>query len=623
MKIRFRWQFFSMHPLTTGQCIGLVMLIALTFRLFYFQQAISYPLLFIPQLDEKYYLDWARKLLEKTDTVSPSILFMDPLYAWVLAILLELFGEAALPVRVLQILVDSGTAALLVTIGARLWNLPSGLLAGLFYAVYPPACFYSLALLKTSFTTALLTLIVWQLIAALQHSIVRRWLFLGALAGAAVFLRANLLLSIPLIAVVMLTVNGWRKPMPLSIFTAFALGVGFLLVVCGLFNQTFNGRFTILPATGGTTFYSVHNPDNPGGGYLTPGFIKTNNPGLLAQQYQTEAERREGRQMTDQEVSDYWRDQAITYLLSSADIVPRLLLKKLAQLFGYTEQPNNHSMYIAAEYIPMLVPTIPAFALALGLGVPGLILGLRRNRFSMPILIPIGVVLITSMLYYSSARFRLPMVPMLLLGAGLLLERMWRKGWPKRIRLLLIVALIAAVSLAIPPLPSGNDQAYMNLALAHAQMGEAQKADEMLSRTSLGIRGTDIYQHVAGDLAVWADDYEKAWSHYRELALQQTEDKALLHNGALAALRSGQPEQALPLFQRLMQLTGEAEYHYWLGKTLLALDRLEAARRELSLAAEFAETGSKYLPDLRAALRRLKDRDESPPKSRPGDDVLL
>ncbi len=593
--------------LSTGRAVILTVLAALILRLLFFQQATDYPLLFIQQLDEQYYLDWARRLLAPQASPQDSTLFMDPLYAWLLAALLALFNNADLVMRGLQVLADCATAALLVVIGERLWNISSGLLAGLLYAAYPVSWFYSLTLLKTTFTTFSATLSVWLLISALLDPTIRRWLMLGALIGATVFLRANLAVLVPLVILVMAVTGHWRNPSSSRHLAAFILGTVVSLASGGVANQLSTGSFAILPATGGTTFYSVHNPENPGGGYLPPSFIGANNPKLLAEQYRNEAQRREGREMIDEETSGYWRQQALNHLFSSTDVIPTLLISKLAQLFGHAELPNNHSINIASEYIPMLPAGIPVFTLALGLGIPGLILGIRMNRNALALLPPLAMVLITSLLYYSSARFRLPVVPMLLLGAGLMLDQLFRRRWTRSLPPVATALLITAVSLSIPPLPGNRDQVYLNLARAHARSGQPERASEMLARTDSRIRNTYRYQHAVGDVAIWAEDYDNAWAIFSRLSPERADDENLVHNAALAALRSNRPIQALALFERARKLTGSAEYNYWLGETFMALQLPVQARQQYAMAVAQGHRGARYVVQSNAALLKLTE----------------
>jgi hypothetical protein len=59
-------------------------------------------------------------------------------------------------------------------------------------------------------------------------------------------------------------------------------------------------------------------------------------------------------------------------------------------------------------------------AVALALGVPGLVVGMRRNPAALALLVPIATIPATALIDYSASRFRLPMVPALLLGIGAL-----------------------------------------------------------------------------------------------------------------------------------------------------------------------------------------------------------
>ena len=382
--------------------------IALIMRVIYLMQSSDNPLLYIQQLDEEFYVNYGKSLLAGASADSHPKFYMDPLYGFFLGGLFFLFDDNLIIPRVIQILTDSFAALLMYLIARRLWSSSAGLAAGAIYALYPVCWFYSLALLKTTFTTDFAILFTYLLILFLESRKAGHWLALGLMTGVGVYLRGNLVLLLPVtfLLPVLVRSDSWKQSIQLSLF--YVLGASIVLGSVGLLNKNMFGEFSILPNTGGTTLYGANNPGNPYGENRNPEFITRNHPTEIYDQYRSEAEKRLGRTLNDSEVSAYWRGQAINYWFSSIEVIPGLFLHKLGDLISYKEIANNQSMDIAARFAPVLLPQIPYFTLILAFGLPGLLLALKKDSRVYALLPVLVVVLATTLLYFSSSRFRRP-----------------------------------------------------------------------------------------------------------------------------------------------------------------------------------------------------------------------
>ncbi len=570
----------------------------------------DYPLLVVPQLDEQFYLEWARQLAGLPSQLPAVGHFMDPLLAWVLAASLTLLGDTTLPLRALNVAADCATAGVVMAIGARLWGRPTGLVAGLLYAGWPVAWFYAPLLLKTALTTLAASLAVLLLLRVVaQPDRIRNPLLLGTLLGGAVFLRGNLLLLIPLVVVV----GAWllRRRDAATVVRAgssFIITLVAALLIGSAANERLSGRFAVLPSAGGLTFYTANNPDNPLGTHRPPAFVTQSSPFELVASYRAEAEERTGRTFSDEELAAFWRGEAIAYLFDSPGSLPRLLVAKLGQLLGHRELPNNHSIALARSYVPLLHLAMPAFALALGLGTIGLLLALRRDGRTLALLIPIGVVVATSLLYFSTSRFRLPMVPMLLLGTAWLFVHIRASGARAALPLL-AAAAIALASFAIRPPPAGLDYLELNLAKAHGRIGEHAQAAELLATVSDATKASVAYADTLGAIALYAGEYATALGAIERVLTARPDDPTLLHNAGVAALRSGEATLALQRFERVFELEDQPEHLYWIGEAQRALGDNDAAaasyREAIARADEAGQGEARWARDSSAALAAL------------------
>jgi 4-amino-4-deoxy-L-arabinose transferase-like glycosyltransferase len=150
--------------------------------------------------DEATWTAWGREIASPEVHFSPAasrILFYPPGYPYFIAVGWGLFGSLA-AVRVLQVLVSALLVPAIGRLGARLWNERAGSLAACFTAAYPDLVWFT-----THFwaETLFLTLVFWgleRLVAARQEGRRDAALLAGLLWGAAALTREPALYFVPL-----------------------------------------------------------------------------------------------------------------------------------------------------------------------------------------------------------------------------------------------------------------------------------------------------------------------------------------------------------------------------------------------------------------------------------------
>lgn len=525
-------------------------LAAIVMRGLYWLQAGANPTLYIPQVDEAFYLEQARALI--ADGWLSGGFYMDPLYGWLAGVLLTLGdGSNPTPLRIAQLLLDSTSAVLIYLIGTRLAGSRVGLLAGALYVLYPIAWFYSLTLLKTTATTWATLTITWAALVGVDER--RRWLhwtLLGLACGLAIYLRGNLLLLVPLtvMTVAWLQWSHGRSLAPVAVYLAAALVVP---LAVGALHQLHSGQFRALPSAAGTTLYTANHPENRFGVHQPPPFVRHRHPAAIEREYQAEAEKRAGRSLSTSEASNYWRDQAMRHWFSAPDVLPTLAWYKLNQLITSQEIPNSQSVRIAAGFAPMLLPAVPVFTLALAAGVPGLLLLISHRREALVLLIPVTMVVLTTLLYFTTSRLRFPLVPPLLLGTAFLLIGQWnrrRLGVPTAMG----AALIAALSLAAWAPTQDPDSAHLNLALAHAKLGEREQAAKQLAMIDPNKLDPARYLETRAFIALIERDFATTLRLGTRALMLEPDNQALLYNTARAALELGDEATAIALLERAL-----------------------------------------------------------------------
>jgi len=202
------------------------------------------------------------------------------------------------------------------------------------------------------------------------------------------------------------------------------------LLSVGVFrNFLVSNEFVVFNSQAGRLFYSCNNLENLTGRYNVPSFARPD-PVSSEIDFHREAELRAGRKISNQEASQYWAKATLRFLFQNPTKIPILLLNKLKGTLSNCEIANNHSYYTASRFSPLLRWPVPAFAFAMAFGLPGLVLGIQRERKAVLLLIPLFTVFITIILFYTSSRFRMPAVPFLLIGSGICLSILYE--WIRR-----------------------------------------------------------------------------------------------------------------------------------------------------------------------------------------------
>lgn len=598
-----RWAaLLHMHPAIP------IFLLALTLRVVYFVQGLDNPLLHLPILDEAYYVELGRAIAGGHWLGENRAFFMDPLYGYVLALFFLVFGDDLLPVRIFQILLDSLTAVLVYHLAAALWGRRAGVVSGVLYAVYKVAFFYPLLILKTTLSTGALLLFT---LGALHVSRSRRavhWFFLGTAGGALVHLQAGWGLMLPLTAVFYWLVERpglyrWANHAAL-----FAAGAVLILSAGAVRNYAATGQWIWLNTQSGRLLYSSNNPENLSGRYGVPSFSRLH-PEESEADFHREAENRVGGRLTPIEVSAYWRKKTLDFLTANPMAALTLVKNKIKETLADYEIPNNHSFYLAARFSELAQWPLPGFALILGLGVPGLVLGLAANRRAGWLLPALLSVVTTIVLFYTSSRFRMPAVPLLIIAAGGAVERLlhWikKKEGLKIIVLLTISASLFFSSLALSDhRESGTEEFF--LAKAYWSLSSHKAAEEEALRGAKRFPDQARFPAMLGMVALSESRYADA-VRYSMAALEIEPGHAdAHHNAGLAYLLMGRPQDAVHAVERALALQPNGRYFYTLAKANEALGRGEEALR---LYAEYlmrSKPSDPFRKDAEDSMASLK-----------------
>ncbi|MDD5207691.1 MAG: glycosyltransferase family 39 protein, partial [Desulfobacterales bacterium] len=535
----------------------LLFLIALTLRAVYYIRSGANPLMSYPVLDEFYYIELGTRISNGFWLGENRAFFMDPLYGYLLGLVFSVYGENLEAVRILQILLDSANAVMIFSIGTRVWSRTAGITAGLLYSAYKVSFFYSLLILKTTFSITLLLVFVIFLLHVVRVGRAGLWFLLGLLAALMVFVHANLLALVPMTILLYWFLERPKMDRVLVHAVCFVMGLMVFLSAGAFRNHWVSGEWIWLNTQSGRLLYSSNNPDNLTGRYNVPAFARPH-PQESETDFQREAERRTGRPLTSKEVSSFWTEQTGKFLKDHPQVIYTLIKNKLLGTISDYEVPVNHSYETSARIAKIDQWPLPTFALILALGIPGLTLGVSARKKILWLVLPILVVLITVILFYTSSRFRMPAVPFLIIGAGISADRI--SHWIRRKEILRLSALFAAFVLlytlsvyAPRPLPTGTEEFY--LSKAYWSQEKYEEAKDEAQKGAERFPNQARFPVLLGMIALSERQYTEAVGYNRRALEIDPSNADALHNLGLAFLMNGKGNDAERVIERAIALS--------------------------------------------------------------------
>jgi tetratricopeptide (TPR) repeat protein len=557
----------------------IIFLVSFGLRLLYLYDISDH--VFFRQLlvDQASYDEWANQIASG-DWIGEKTFYQDPLYPYFLAVIYSLFGRNLTLVYVIQALMSALCIFPIYGMGRRVFNDPRvGILAAIFWGAYKVSFFYDAQVLKTSPGMALLILCLWLIILIRDRPEIIYALGAGLASGLLFVFRGNFLAVIPFVFA-WLAYDLWKRTGRAAVpaLAALIISCSMALGVIGARNYMVSGEFVLTTSQGGVNFYVGNYRGNKWGAGKDPEFARRT-PVYEQDDFTAEAERRTGREMTAREVDGFWYGEGISEIKADPGLfVARLGRKTLLILNRHEVSDNLNYDFIRENVSWMLRLPCPAFWLAGPFGFAGLALALRKRQ---------GAALAIFMLTYSATllafyvvgRYRMPLVPILLLFAAFGLVCMIDAIAARAGKELALYSIVFAISLALgypewqPPM---YDDSYQKM--GHAFMNEGKWSEAIHS-------------------------YEQA------VALNPVFGQAWLGMG-MALERRHRWDEALYAFKNAADADPEfAPARYLLGRSLERKGLVEEAMAEYGLAVRLDPEFEK----ARKALEKLRRPGENSP----------
>jgi tetratricopeptide (TPR) repeat protein len=541
-------------------------------------------------------LNWARELLSG-EGVREGAFYGPPLYPYLVSLFLRVFGENFGLLYYIQHLLMVGTAGLLALVGRRTGGDLAGIATAVLFLFYGPNLFFASRPVAEPLAIFLLALTLWSF----THR--TRWsgALAGGLAGLASVARPSLLPLAPLWAA------GWARREP---WRGAVLVLAMLLVLLPTTwrNYRVSGHLVPVSSNAGLTLYHGNGPGATGY-FSAPRELVEGGKAEQRRSATRIAGLRTGQALDDVEADRWWGRQAVSARLADPLGSVGLAFWRAALTLGNDELALD--MGPRQDLNPMRRAAPLPLALIVGLAVAGVaLLGWRRSG-GWPVWGAVLACAVTPLAFYVTSRYRLPMVAMLCLPAGIGLAALVRPQagvGPRRIGLVALV-LAAAGSLLVPTgelLAQSDAGGLRQRAHAWIQIDRLPEAEADLRASIARDGGSAHAWYLLGEVYARMERVADAENGYRRaLAIQPGYAPAVCMLGEVLR-RQGRDEEALPVLRQGLDsnAVGAACWTHLVG-ALIGLGRLDEATEEAQRASE---SGVVLHPQVVEVLRRAQPR---------------
>ncbi len=647
----------SESPRTWLGLLGVVV-IAVVVRLVAQGEMATAPATFAPIIDSEAYLLQGLRVAAGHDVVE-GVYFQAPLYPLLLGSVLGLGGieapgadeassvgaldpavvERSLALgRMLNLLLGVLAAALVWRVGQTLFSPRVGVMAGVLAALYGPFVFYEGHLLKVSLSLVFLPWAVLAVGRAAQRASALSFVWCGVALALGGLVQGHLQPLAGVAAALVLLRPPRALDRAFGLRAAVAIIAGALLVAAPVItrNSLVQGELVLSTAQGGAALYLCNNPGNPRGVAEHSTRIRQV-PRHERDDFHAETERLTGRVMTAGEISSYWADQALSWIRAEPGAWLATEGRKFLALVSRHESADNTGYFLGEQVSRVLRWTPARFGSVLPLAWGGILIvllslwrpsasrvvgGACRGRAAGRFALAAGLIAYAgvTLVFCITARYRMPMVPLLLVYAGVPLAALSdfigrRRGWA------VVVAVFAG----------------WLLTLAAETSAGPFDAEELQRQQAVRYRNRGLVSFGRGDLPAARNDLEAALAaHAGGIRIQVDLARLALAEGSTGGDPSGGRESALSHLQRAVAMDsddgatwadiGLLAYELDYGLAAYALDRAAEARAGGREVLQYLVLSLLALPDddgrLEQAVARARQLTEAAPDDDDGHGLL-
>jgi 4-amino-4-deoxy-L-arabinose transferase-like glycosyltransferase len=409
----------SASPVRSGRDLAVIALVALAARLAYFfinrrtNPAFDYLIMDSMHIDH-----WAKAIV--AGDAGPAVYFRGPLYPYVLALIYKMTHSSVAAAVVVNHLLGTAMCASLYLLAREYVSRTIAFVAGVVAALYWPFIYFEGEILIEPLFMLLVVLTLWRLARAVRRPTIVRLAVAGACLGLAALARPTILALIAALPFVFRPrspadgttgIRGWLRS---SAVVAVACAI---VIFPALFHNATVGKAWVPVAwSGGLNFYIGNNPSSDGRSAFLPGANSAWMGG--AEEALAAARQQAGRELSPAEASDFYFHRGLDFVTTQPGAALKLTAEKLFMFWEGPERSNEKYIYFFWDRFGLGRIPMPGFWLISPLALAGMIRLWPRRRdlallYGFVITYMIGIVA-----FFVVARYRLPVVPVLIVFAS-------------------------------------------------------------------------------------------------------------------------------------------------------------------------------------------------------------
>jgi hypothetical protein len=553
------------------------------------------PFLLPTRGDMHFYDDWAQRILSGQFTDHLAFYGL-PGYAYLLAALYKLAGYGPFIPALLQALLDAGTATLIYKISVAIFPgiglrraQIAGLVAAAGWAFFVPAQTYAAILMPSVWLVFIFWLILWRIISQKNAPGKSEALILGLLVGLTATAIATILFLIPLLisAIVLKPAISTHSQFRtrISALVLLFLGAAVGTSPCWVHNCLVAQDRVFLSAHSGINFWIGNNPAASGYPRFPPG-LRAGQAAMLQDSIDT-AESAAGHPLKRGEVSHYWSAKARDYIERDPAAWLRLLALKL-RTFWSAFQYDDLSIITILREQKVTFPGI-YFGLVATLALPMMLLLWNTAPLSRWITVAIVLHLLALLPVFTTERYRLPIVPGLLVFAAFGLITFFNNLVAGKFNSVISYGALLTVSTLFVSWPQSDPSLWAldayNSGWQALESGNLALAENKLQLAHAYVPTNPETNFALGNLRLAEGNSAAASAFYLATLQLDNHHRGALNNLGVMALDGGKFDAAENWLRQAEDIDpGNAKIHFLLAKTLLAKNEHELAREEIEIA---------------------------------------
>lgn len=505
-----------------------------------------------PGEDVMYYKNWAKAIVFGEGNSAESFSGM-PLFPYYLAVLFRLTLGHWAAVNFFNLVLGSLNCVLVYVLAKKLFSIRTALIAGLLAATNFILIYYDWLMMPI---TLLITLTLAILIALSGDGPVtkKNWFILGIFLGLASLGDGKFLVFTALMASYFI----WRKfhfAVNKTLNAILPLALGLLLIIGGVTvrNRIVGGEWVFITSQSGLSLFVGNNPEATGA-YEHPGFLRPSHEGQDLDQ-RLFVEQTVGHPVSQKDVSNFYRQKAISFITTQPLDYLKLLGKKLDLFAGDHEQSQAIDLILQRDYKRML--DWNSYRLIFPLAVLGIFVCLLKKKNTSLAIMMVAAQLIFSLIYFVTTRHRASILPVMLIFEAYSLNWLAEKIHFRQYRVLAASLLSILVFLLCAPPRSIDAQTFAFL--NYSKAGSAYDAKKDYQKASQAyLAALNLQPHDANNLYnlgtayVNLKEYAKAEALFLK-ALQITPFNVdVLFNLGYVYEQTGESEKALKTYSQVL-----------------------------------------------------------------------